>query len=288
MGRVGLFTVFLAATANAGSAQTTPEVVGPGLISTAAIEYGPAVSPDGTELWFTRRNSFSEPPQVLRSRREGASWSAPEPSPFSHPAGDEFPSFSPDGTRLYFASARPVDGVDQAGRNDIWYVEREGDGWSPPVHVGGPMSTTDIDSHPVETTRGLFFHSRRPGSRGVDAFWARGPRGNWGAPEPLPFNSDATDGEVSLSGDGDYAVFYSDREGGHGRGDLYYATFDGNRWSAATNLGPGINSEAWEWSPSFDAGGALLFARLSEDGSDSDLYRVTFEPRTSDSYPYKD
>ena len=261
--------------------QTAPEILGLDIISTDAIEYGPAYAPDGHELLFTRRQSFSDPPQILRSRLDGDQWSRPEPLPFSHPAGDEFPSFSPDGTRLYFDSARPVDSVDQEGRNDLWYVERDGEGWSAPVHVDGPMSTPDFDSHPVETTHGLFFHSRRDGSRGVDAYLAPGTPGDWRPPEALPFNSDATDGEVVLSNNGRYVVFYSDRAGGYGRGDLYYGTLDAGRWSAAKNLGPAINTEAWEWSPSFGRGGDLVFARLNAEGSDSDLYRVAIEPDPS-------
>ncbi|MBO6574780.1 MAG: PD40 domain-containing protein [Rhodothermales bacterium] len=254
----------------------TPTVLGEGIISTDQIEYGPAFSPDGNTLYFTRRASFSDAPQILVSRRTDQSWTEPEAVSFGHPAGDELPSLSPDGMRLYFSSARPAPGREDNGRNDMWMVSWQDGGWSEAEHLGGSLSTDDIDSHPVETDDGLYFHSRRGGA--VDAYFAAGEVGAWSDPEVLPFNSDATDGEVALLPDGTGAVFYSERPGGAGRGDLYFVARTDSGWGDPVNLGDTINTDAWEWSPGFTAlGKSLVFGRLNGAGDDSDLLVVEFQ-----------
>ncbi len=249
------------------------------MVSTGDVEYGPTFTPAGDTLYFTRRVPGGHPPRIMWSVNTPTGWTEPQMVPFTHPAGDEFPSFSPDGGRLYFSSARPVDGVDQNGRNDIWYVERTGGGWSQPVHLGGAFSTPDVDSHPVVVPQGMFFHSRRAaGTASVDMYFAPGREGQWSAPVLLPFNSDGIDGEIAATPDGSSLVFYSEREGGHGRGDLYFVSSTQGEWGEPVNLGPVVNTAAWEWSPTFAPDGRLVFARFSEDGPDSDLYSVTFAP----------
>ncbi len=255
-----------------------PEMIGPGVISTAALEYGPAFTAGGDTLYFTRRTSFREPPQIYWSVRDGNGWSEPSKVPFSSVEGDEFPSLSPDGQRLYFASKRPANGVARES-NDMWFVARTAAGWSEPRHLGGELSTDDVDSHPVETEDGLYFHSRRAGGMGrVDAYFAAGSPGNWSSPVVLPFNSPQVDGEVVIRPGGGGAVFYSDRPGGHGRGDLYFAPRDGAGWGEPVNLGRVINAEGWSWTPTFLDANTLVFSRLNSAGDDSDLYRTTFSP----------
>lgn len=274
-----LVIVFAGATAIPTTAQQLPQLLAEGVISTAQIEYGPAFSPSGDTLYFTRR-APGVTPGLWQSVRSGSGWGDPQPVSFSSEYGDEYPSVSPDGQHLYFASVRPVNGVDPQDRNDLWVAHRTASGWSQPEHLGGDLSTPDVESHPVVTEDGLYFHSRREGGEGgVDAWFAPGPPGSWGPPVPLPFNSSATDGEVVLSPDGGTAVFYSDRPGGHGRGDLYRVDRTATGWGPPRNLGSTINSSAWDWTPTFSPDGrTLVFSRLLEDSSDADLWIVSFPP----------
>jgi len=48
---------------------------------------------------------------------------------------------------------------------------------------------------------------------------------------------------------GRYMVFVSDRPGGMGGSDIYYAVFRGGKWSSPVNMGPKINSEYNEYRP---------------------------------------
>ena len=64
--------------------------------------------------------------------------------------------------------------------------------------------------------------------------------------------------EVALSGEGNdkcpslfgnYVIFASDREGGYGGFDLYYAKYENNTWSEPVNFGDKINSASDEYRP---------------------------------------
>jgi hypothetical protein len=44
-------------------------------------------------------------------------------------------------------------------------------------------------------------------------------------------------------------VFASNRDGGYGGYDLWYASYDGSEWSEPVNFGPDINTEHDEFRP---------------------------------------
>lgn len=255
-----------------------PRIFAPGIISTDAIEYGPAFAPDGKTLYFTRRASWRDAPAIYVSRFERGAWQTPQVASFSGSYADEYPALSPDGTRLYFASKRPVDGNAAESHNDIWFVERADDGWGTPRHLAAPISSGHIDSHPSVADDGtLYFHSDRPGGRGgVDMYHARPDGDGYSEPQPLPFNSEATDGEACLDPQGRFIIFYSERAGTRGNGDLFIVHRRDGAWSAASNLGDRVNTADYEWTPALSPDGRYLFyAHLA--GNDSDLYQIDLD-----------
>ncbi len=103
---------------------------------------------------------------------------------------------------------------------------------------------------------------RAGGPGGWDLWQARRRDGRWADPQPLPVNSTANDFDPLFSADGRWLYFFSNREGGHGRDDLYRARVlaDGGL-GAAENLGAGVNGAGAEWAPTPSADGRrLLFA----------------------------
>ena len=85
-------------------------------------------------------------------------------------------------------------------------------------------------------------------------FW--GTAKNAGA----PLNTAGNEGAQSISSDGRSMYFTAcDRNDGLGRCDIYYSTFDGNRWSPGVNVGTPVNSQYWESQPSISASGKMLF-----------------------------
>lgn len=91
----------------------------------------------------------------------------------------------------------------------------------------------------------------------------------WSDPEPLvETNTDANELSPSLSRNGRYLLFHSNRAGGFGGHDLYVSVRSGKTWGPAFNLGPAINSEFDEMDP-----------HLSPD--EADLYFSSNRPKTA-------
>jgi len=111
--------------------------------------------------------------------------------------------------------------------------------------------------------------------------WTGGPGGweilesvrtaaGWGAPRAVEFDSPANEFDPSFAPDGAGVFFFSNRPGGLGGDDLWYAPLDAatGRYGAAVNLGPGVNTPGDEWAPCVSPDGArLLFATDGRGGA---------------------
>ena len=77
-----------------------------------------------------------------------------------------------------------------------------------------------------------------------------------------------------MAPDGSYLIFTSNRENGHGRGDLWvvFRNPDGS-WSDAVNMGPKINTSAYEYCAMLSPDGKYLFFTRNEGGN-GDIYWV--------------
>ena len=86
--------------------------------------------------------------------------------------------------------------------------------------------------------------------------------GPWGKPFSLSENINTNDNEgtCSISADGRTIVYTAcNAPGGLGRCDLYISFKIGDDWSAPLNMGPQINSPAWESQPSLSADGRTIY-----------------------------
>src|SRR5688572_3577266 len=108
-------------------------------VSTRYNERDMAISPDGSEMFYTlsgNQNSFSV---ILHKRKLGNAWSTPTVASFSGRYVDLEPAFSADGKRIFFSSNRPVEG-EKAKDYDIWYVEKIDGVWVNPKNLGSPIN----------------------------------------------------------------------------------------------------------------------------------------------------
>ena len=140
-----------------------------------------------------------------------------------------------------------------------------------PVFDGSPTASAD------ETE--LFFTSERKGF--LDLFVSTRPKREaaWTAPANLgPPVDDPSAGDFSLrlSSDGNTLYFASTRSGGFGKADIYVATRASRQhpWGAAANLGPRLNTDAFEAFPTPTPDGAMLYFNRSTsfDSQDSDIW----------------
>ncbi|MCB0492565.1 MAG: OmpA family protein [Cyclobacteriaceae bacterium] len=86
--------------------------------------------------------------------------------------------------------------------------------------------------------------------------------GNWTTPVSISknINSKFNEGTCTISADGRTLIFTSCiGRRGYGNCDLFYSRKVGDEWSYPVNIGPEINSSAWESQPSLSADGRVLY-----------------------------
>ena len=98
--------------------------------------------------------------------------------------------------------------------------------------------------------------------------------GEWTNIEPFSYNNkEYSNTTPSLSPDGKYLYFASDRPGGYGGSDLYRCEYIEGNWEEPENLGGIINTKGNEIYPFVNASGELFFASDGRPGlGKKDLY----------------
>lgn len=188
-------------------------------------------------------------------------------------AADDFSVFELDG-EVWFCSDRRVDPLvyksDLQGEEPVKWFALDGSpdnielpagirGWQ---HVGpavwdsqrNELIFTGVQSPKRQDTTFNALYAMRRGEDG------------WEVPVALFDDHNWNDAHPTLSADGRYLIFASDRPGGHGRSDLYVCARLGEGWSAPSNLGRTINSVSAEYFPAIDHRGWLHFASDREGG----------------------
>lgn len=165
-------------------------------------------SPDGSEMaWGTGTS-------IMMSRVKDGRWTKPEYAPFSGKSDiafyDDVPFFSPDGRRLFFTSRRPLASSTDRKEN-IWFVERTGGGWSDPRPVGDEVNGMALHWQvSVSNSGALYFAGRRDDELGSgDIYRARIVNGRYARPENLGQAINSKDGETQpfIAPDESYLLF---------------------------------------------------------------------------------
>jgi len=131
------------------------------------------------------------------------------------------------------------------------------------VNLGAPInsSANEMNAALSPDELSLYFVSNRPGGVGGADIWVSRRASlddAWGEPVNLGpnVNGPGIDASPVVSHDGHLLFFSSDRAGGHGLNDIYVARridkSDDLGWGPAVNLGPHVNTAA------FEAGGFYL------------------------------
>lgn len=171
-----------------------------------------------------------------------------------------------------------------------------------PVNLGAGVNTSDGEYYPsftVDQQQLIFTRDVKDanafGGHQEDFYISIIKDTVWQSAKPVgqPLNSSLNEGAPSISADGRLLFFAAcERQGGHGSCDIYIAqrNHDGS-WSRPVNIGPPINTSAWESQPSFSSDGkTLYFIRGTYDNQrrmHQDIYVSTFQKDMTWSKPEK-
>ncbi|GAA4311073.1 OmpA family protein [Mucilaginibacter gynuensis] len=186
-----------------------------------------SISQDGRYLFFTgcNRPEGLGRCDIYIAQKRGDDWGKPiglNP-PVNTAAWESQPSISADGRTLYFVSNK----AGGLGGYDIWKTVLTDNGWAEPENLG-PNINTPYDEqspfiHPDDNT--LYFCSNGwPGMGNKDLFISRlGKDEKWQKPENLgyPINSGGDENGLTLTANGRYAFFSSNKLKGLGGFDIY-------------------------------------------------------------------
>jgi Tol biopolymer transport system component len=227
-------------------------------VSTDLQERDMAISPDGTEMFYTVQGNQHTYSVILYRKREKGKWSMPEVASFSGKFSDLEPAFTTDGKKIFFSSNRPTEGNDIKDY-DIWFVERKGNSWSSPVNAGPMINTAANEFYPsLSQTGNLYFTAEyEKGVGKEDIYVSTMTNGEFVKSVPLDtaVNSKAWEFNAFVSPDEKFILFTAyGRPGDQGGGDLYISLKDqAGNWRQSQQLKI-INSPKLDYCPfvSFD------------------------------------
>jgi Tol biopolymer transport system component len=225
----------------------------PGLVSTEAVDFNSAFSPDGNSFYFSRSENGSS--KIYVAHHNGTDWTKPVLTSFSttHYA-DADPAFAPDG-KLYFISNRPGNQSDTLPDYDIWFSEPLTDGsWSAPENLQNVNSDSNEFYVSFSKNGNLYFSSSRKGGFGAeDIYVSKLINGKYALTENLgaAINSSTSEYDPCVSANEDLLIFASSkRNDTYGGADLYASKPDQNKnWYPAYHLPAYINTKSREYCP---------------------------------------
>ena len=136
------------------------------------------------------------------------------------------------------------------------------DAYDVSIRAISTLNSSDNDFAPMLLGSGrvMYFTSDRNGNQ--DIFSAVQGSSNWEQVQEAgpALNTSGDEGGTTITPDGHWMVFTGcDRDDSFGDCDLYIAEYIGGSWRNVKNLGPNVNSPAWDSQPSISPDGLMLF-----------------------------
>ncbi|MFC1573041.1 ankyrin repeat domain-containing protein [Candidatus Eisenbacteria bacterium] len=201
-------------------------------------------SPDGTEAFWPNGEVPADSGYgfgtIWTSRVVNGHWTPPRIAPFANARGDDVPFFAPGGESLYFISDRPTTPGGRGGKENIWSVEREGNGWGEP-HPLPPVINNMHQHWQISVAAGgsIYFNSRRGEAETGGIYVSRRINGEYSEPEFLGIDG----GSPFIAPDESYMLFTRFL---HPGGVHIFITFprDGGAWSEPIDISADVHPAA--------------------------------------------
>lgn len=147
-----------------------------------------------------------------------------------------------------------------------------------PVNLGDSVNTAMSEYYPsVTVTDSLLVFTRHVDAMREDFIESRLTKNGFAAAKTIngDINLEPKKGAITVSQDGDWMLFAGRlMDNGYQSFDIYISYLTPQGWSEAQNLGPNINTEFWETSPSLSPDKRALYFTSNRPGGlgGSDLY----------------
>ncbi|PJZ66876.1 OmpA family protein [Leptospira wolffii] len=258
-----------------------------GEINTSLNEFGISLTEDGKTLYYYSKRRNSNYSDLFRSEKNGDSWGKGEEiSDLNSPFDDQSPFVAGAEKALIFSSNRDgsIEFQLSTGKigvsRDLYFSNYEDGSWSYPVRLPEEVNTPLIEENPFLFGNFLFF-TRYPFGKvsESDIFLSQYKDGAWTKASrlPKPINTEHAEIAATISRDGKYIYFSSNRPGGYGGLDLYRSEIkkDGS-FSDPENLGPVINSKGDEaFFTEVPGTKNAYFCRLETEGGNYDIFEFS-------------
>ncbi|MCH2224709.1 MAG: OmpA family protein [Crocinitomicaceae bacterium] len=133
----------------------------------------PSLSADGNTLYYTINGPNTQNNDIyIVDRKEDGTWGDPYPfTEINTPGKDKSPFLHQDSETLYFVSESTKDRPGVGGL-DIYYIRKDGDGWTEPENIGSPINSPDDELGLFVSIDGeiAYFSSRQGGNWNIYSF----------------------------------------------------------------------------------------------------------------------
>ena len=252
-------------------------------INSAALEYFPSLTIDGSKMIFTRRVNNDE--DFYESNFINGNWSVAKPlgGKVNTNLNEGAQNISQDGQLLVFTGCNYPEGQ---GSCDLYFSIRTNTGWSEPQNLGSVVNTDFWESSPSLSPdkKDLYFASSRAGGFGGRDIWVthRLLTGKWSRPEN-PGEAINTSGDEScpfMHADNQTLYFNSNGHPGYGMTDLFFSKkVNDSSWTVAENLGYPVNTIDDEGSLIVAADGKTAYYASDKSDTKGGLDIYTFQLR---------
>lgn len=257
-------------------------------INTSYDDFSPALTQHGTTFVMTsERNEDGQ--EIFAYTKMGVSYliANADLSDINDSEHSGSATLTPDGQYMIFAAYEHNEYGE--GRTDLYSARKRNGEWTDIVNLGPAVNSDFWDSTPCLTSDGrtLFFASDRPGGKGgVDIYYSRKTREGWTKAQNAGSIINTSSDELSpmVAADNGTFAFSSDRPGGLGKFDIYFANYTNNTFSAPRNAGAPVNTEYNEYDYFIHANTEVAYMSSDRSGGNGglDIYTVIPNPHPSD------
>ncbi|TGL62905.1 OmpA family protein [Leptospira sarikeiensis] len=258
-----------------------------GDINTSLNEFGISLSEDGNTLYYYSKRQNSNYSDLYKSVKKKDGWSSGiEISELNSQYDDQSPFIVGDEKALIFSSNRDGSiefrmGSGKIGvSRDLYFSANKNGNWDKPTRLPLEVNSPAIEENPFLAGSYLFF-TRYPFGKVAesDIYISEYKDGSWGKAIRMesPINTEHAEIAATLSRDGKYLYFSSNRPGGYGGLDIYKIEIkEDGTFSSAINLGPVINTAGDEaFYTETPDGKNAYFCRLVKEGGNYDIYEFS-------------